>query len=217
MAVKKKVSKKTKTVKKSVTKKSAKKGSKKAVMKAAARIGKPTTKKTASVDKAPAPKKMAPLTKPAVIVGKELPDLTLPATGGRTVRLADLLGKRIVLYFYPKDSTPGCTIEGHDFTRLHDEFKATNTEVFGISRDSLKSHEKFKECESYSFDLLSDEDEAASKIFGVIKMKNMYGKQVRGIERSTFVIDSDGRLVKEWRGVKVPGHADEVLTFVKAL
>src|SRR5262249_43898001 len=131
--------------------------------------------------------------------------------------LKDLAGKNVVLYFYPKDSTPGCTIEGHDFTRLHDQFKATNTEVFGISRDSMKSHEKFKECESYSIDLLSDEDETACKVFGVIKMKNMYGKKVRGIERSTFVIDSDGRVVKEWRGVKVPGHAEEVLTFIKSL
>ncbi len=219
MATKKKskVNKKTKSVKKSVTKKSAKKSSKKAVMKTAARMTKPAAKKTATAGKAPAAVKTAPLSKPAVIVGAELPDLTLQATGGRTVRLADLLGKRIVLYFYPKDATPGCTIEGHDFTRLHDEFKATNTEVFGISRDTIKSHEKFKECESYSFDLLSDEDEQASKIFGVIKMKNMYGKQVRGIERSTFVVDSDGKLVKEWRGVKVPGHADEVLTFVKSL
>lgn len=153
----------------------------------------------------------------AAMVGKAIPDLTLPATGGRSVRLHDLNGKNIVLYFYPKDSTPGCTIEGHDFTRLHEEFKATNSEVFGVSRDNMKSHEKFKECESYSIDLLSDEDEKACKAFGVIKMKNMYGKKVRGIERSTFVIGSDGRIVKEWRGVKVPGHAEEVLTFIKSL
>lgn len=199
-----------------------------------------TTKKAAARKKAPAkkapakkaPPKKAPskkppakkiakaagkVYKPLVTVGKELPELSLPATGGREISLNELRGKRIVLYFYPKDSTPGCTIEGHDFTRLHEEFKATNTEVFGVSRDSIKSHDKFKECEKYSIDLLSDEKEEACKIFGVIKMKNMYGKQVRGIERSTFVIDQDGRLVKEWRGVSVPGHAEEVLTFVKTL
>lgn len=150
-------------------------------------------------------------------VGRTVPEIELPATGGRSVNLKDLHGKKIVLYFYPKDSTPGCTIEGQDFTRLHKEFKATNAEVYGVSRDSMKSHEKFKECQNYSIDLLSDEDETASKLFGVIKMKNMYGKKVRGIERSTFVIDENGRLVKEWRGVKVPGHAEEVLSFIKAL
>jgi peroxiredoxin Q/BCP len=174
-------------------------------------------KKTKAAVKRKAAKKTMGAKRSVVLVGKELPDLTLPATGGRSVRLQDLLGKRVVLYFYPKDATPGCTIEGHDFTKLHEQFRAADAEVFGVSRDSLKSHEKFKECESYSFDLLSDEDETACKLFGVIKMKNMYGKQVRGIERSTFVIDSDGRLVKEWRGVKVPGHAEEVLDFVKSL
>src|SRR5262245_14762246 len=120
----------------------------------------------------------------AAIVGKELPDLTLPATGGKSVRLQDLAGTHVVLYFYPKDATPGCTLEGHDFTRLHSEFRAAGAEVFGVSRDSLKSHEKFRSCEKYSIDLLSDEDESVCKLFGVIKMKNMYGKQVRGIERS---------------------------------
>jgi len=189
--------------KKSARKKTVKKAAKKSVKKSA-------TKKIAK-------KSATGMGRAMVMVGKELPSLTLPATGGRTVNLQELAGKNIVLYFYPKDATPGCTIEGHDFTRLHDEFKATNTEVFGVSRDTLKSHEKFKECESYSIDLLSDEDETACKAFGVIKMKNMYGKQVRGIERSTFVIGSDGRLVKEWRGVKVPGHAEEVLTFIKSL
>jgi peroxiredoxin Q/BCP len=176
-------------------------------------------KKTKSAKKSVV-KSMKPagkLAKAAAVIGKELPALTLPSTGGRTVNLQDLLGKHIVLYFYPKDATPGCTLEGHDFTRLYDQFKATNTVIFGISRDSIKSHEKFKECESYSFDLLSDEDETVCKLFGVIKMKNMYGKQVRGIERSTFVIDSSGQLVKEWRGVKVAGHADEVLMYVKSL
>lgn len=150
-------------------------------------------------------------------VGKPLPIFSAPITGGKTVSTAELKGKKVVLYFYPKDSTPGCTIEGHDFTRLHKEFKKAGAEVFGVSRDSMKSHEKFKEKECYSIDLLSDEDEKLCKIFDVVKMKNMYGRQVRGIERSTFVIDTDGKLKKEWRGVKVAGHAEEVLNFVKSL
>lgn len=180
---------------------------------------KPLTRKTTKKTVKKAVKKAASggASKSAIVVGNELPSLTLPATGGREVNLKDLTGKRVVLYFYPKDSTPGCTIEGHDFTRLHDQFKAANAEVYGVSRDTMKSHEKFKECESYSIDLLSDEDESACSLFGVIKMKNMYGKKVRGIERSTFVIDESGRLVKEWRGVKVPGHAEEVLSYLKSL
>lgn len=196
---------KKKVAKKSAVKKSVKKK----------KVTKKAVKKTAA--KKVAAKTVGKIYKALVTVGKELPELSLPSTGGRNVSLSELRGKHIVLYFYPKDSTPGCTIEGHDFTRLHDEFKATNTEVFGISRDTMKSHDKFKECEKYSIDLLSDEKEEACKLFGVIKMKNMYGKQVRGIERSTFVIDQSGRLVKEWRGVSVPGHADEVLSFVKTL
>lgn len=186
-----------------------------AVKKKSVKKKKPLTKKT--VKKTAKKTVTKSVTKSAVVVGAELPALTLPATGGREVNLKDLVGKRVVLYFYPKDSTPGCTLEGHDFTRLHEQFKATNAEVFGISRDNLKSHEKFKSCEGYSFELLSDEDETASKAFGVIKMKNMYGKKVRGIERSTFVIGEDGKLLKEWRGVKVPGHAEEVLSYLKSL
>jgi len=116
-----------------------------------------------------------------------------------------------VLYFYPKDSTPGCTIEGHEFTQLKPQFTQAGVEVFGISRDSLKSHHNFKEKQCYSIDLLSDEEELACQIFGVIKEKNMYGKMVLGIERSTFVIDEAGKLMAEWRGVKVPGHAQAVL------
>lgn len=169
-------------------------------------------KKTAAK---PAAKKAASTAK--VIVGKALPAFSIAATGGRDVTLASLKGKAAVLYFYPKDATPGCTIEGHDFTRLYPQFEKAGTEVFGISRDSIKSHEKFKTKENYCIDLLSDEDEKLCQLFGVIKMKNMYGRQVRGIERSTFVIDRDGKLVKEWRGVKVPGHAEEVLAFVKSL
>ncbi|NJL25394.1 MAG: peroxiredoxin [Calothrix sp. SM1_5_4] len=152
-----------------------------------------------------------------VTVGKKAPAFKLPATGGRTVALKDFAGKILVLYFYPKDSTPGCTLEGRDFTRLHKAFSKAGAEVFGVSRDSMKAHEKFKEKECYSIDLISDEDEALCAAFAVIKMKNMYGKQVRGIERSTFVIGRDGKLLKEWRGVKVPGHAEEVLAFVEGL
>jgi peroxiredoxin Q/BCP len=169
---------------------------------------KATTKKTAT-------KKTA--TKPGVLVGDTVPAFSLPSTGGKTVGSNMLQGKAVVLYFYPKDATPGCTLEGHDFTRLHSQFKKLGAEVYGVSRDSVKSHEKFKECEKYSLDLLSDEDEKFCKLFGVIKDKNMYGKKVRGIERSTFVMDRNGRLVKEWRGVKVPGHAEEVLEFLKTL
>lgn len=155
--------------------------------------------------------------KAKVEVGRAVPSFSLPSTGGKTVLSAMLKGQAVVLYFYPRDATPGCTLEGHDFSRLSAAFKAAGAHVFGVSRDSIKAHEKFKECEKYLIDLLSDEDEKVCQLFGVLKMKNMYGKQVRGIERSTFVIDRDGRLVKEWRGVKVPGHAAAVLDFVKTL
>ncbi len=155
--------------------------------------------------------------KAAVAVGKPLPKIKVQATGGKDIVLSDLKGKAVVLYFYPKDATPGCTLEGQDFTRLHKDFKKVGAEIFGISRDSLNSHEKFKDKQKYTFELLSDEDEELCAAFGVIKMKNMYGKQVRGVERSTFVIDADGKLIKEWRGVRVPGHADEVLEFVRSL
>lgn len=144
-------------------------------------------------------------------------DFSLPATGGGTFRLSDHRGKTLVLYFYPKDNTPGCTVEGENFRDLHKAFRKAGAEVFGISRDSLKSHDNFKRKMGFPFELLSDEDEAACAQFGVIRMKNMYGKKVRGIERSTFVIDGEGRLAREWRGVKVPGHAQEVLDFVKTL
>ncbi|NCN95599.1 MAG: peroxiredoxin [Bdellovibrionales bacterium] len=144
-------------------------------------------------------------------------DFSLESTSGKTFKLSESLGKVVVLFFYPKDATPGCTIEGQDFTRLHGEFKSANAEVYGISRDSIKSHEKFKEKQNYSIDLLSDSEEKACRYFGVIKEKNMYGRMVMGIERSTFVIDGSGRLIKEWRKVSVPGHAEEVLNFVKSL
>ena len=124
---------------------------------------------------------------------------------------------RVVLYFYPKDSTPGCTLEGTQFRDLHPRFVKAGASVYGISRDSPRSHESFKVKMRFPFDLLSDEDEAVCKQFGVMKMKNMYGRKVRGIERSTFVLDGDGKLAREWRGVRVPGHVQEVLNFVKAL
>lgn len=146
-----------------------------------------------------------------------VPEFTAAMTGDQTFRLSDYKGKNIVLYFYPKDNTPGCTTESMQFRDLHPQFLAANTEIFGISRDSIRSHEGFKSKLEMPFELISDPDETLCIMFNVMKMKNMYGKQVRGVERSTFVIDGDGKLVKEWRGVKVPGHVDEVLEFVKAL
>jgi peroxiredoxin Q/BCP len=151
------------------------------------------------------------------MLDKPAPDFELPATGGTNFRLADARGRNVVLYFYPKDNTPGCTTEGQQFRDLHADFRNAGADVYGISRDSLKSHESFREKMSFPFHLLSDAEEVACKAFDVIKMKNMYGKKVRGIERSTFVIDKDGVVRREWRGVKVPGHAQEVLEFVKTL
>jgi len=144
-------------------------------------------------------------------------DFSLPATGGGTFQLSKSESRTLVLYFYPKDNTPGCTTEGSDFRDLHDAFVKAGAAVYGISRDSIKSHENFKQKLGFPFDLLSDADEKVCTQFGVIKMKNMYGKQVRGIERSTFVLDADRRIAREWRGVKVPGHVKEVLDFVKTL
>jgi peroxiredoxin Q/BCP len=146
----------------------------------------------------------------------KLKNFSLQGTNDLNFELNNFSGKKLVIYFYPKDSTPGCTNEGIDFSTKLPEFKAKNCEVFGISRDSLKSHENFKKKYNFDFELLSDPDETACNIFDVIKMKNMYGKQVRGIERSTFVIDEDGQIIKEWRGVKVNGHVDEVLEFLSS-
>ena len=146
----------------------------------------------------------------------KLKNFSLQGTNDLNFELNNFLGKKLVIYFYPKDSTPGCTNEGIDFSTKLAEFKAKNCEVFGVSRDSLKSHENFKKKYNFNFELLSDPDEIACNIFDVIKMKNMYGKQVRGIERSTFVIDEDGKIIKEWRGVKVIGHVDEVLDFLSS-
>jgi peroxiredoxin Q/BCP len=143
-----------------------------------------------------------------------LPDFSAAMTSGQTFTLAGRPAQATVLFFYPKDNTPGCTTENMAFRDLHEQFKAAGAEIYGISRDSLRSHESFKAKLGLPFELISDPDEAVCQAFGVMKMKKMYGKEVRGVERSTFVIDADGRLVKEWRGVKVPGHVDEVLEFV---
>ena len=149
-----------------------------------------------------------------VEINKSVTNFSLPGTGGTEFSLSNFLGKTVVLYFYPRDSTPGCTNEGIDFTNLYEDFQKKNVEIFGISRDSINSHEKFKKKYSFPFELLSDSEEVACALFDVIKMKNMYGKQVQGIERSTFLIDPEGILIKEWRGLKVPGHADEVLNSI---
>jgi len=151
------------------------------------------------------------------MLDSKIPDFSLPATSGTTFKLAEHSGKIVVIYFYPKDSTPGCTTQGQNFRDLHAEFAAVDAVILGISRDSLKSHENFKAKQEFPFELGADTDEAVCNLFAVMKMKNMYGKQVRGIERSTFVIDRDGVLRREWRGVKVPGHVQEVLDFVKTL
>lgn len=151
------------------------------------------------------------------MLNQPAPDFELSATGSATFRLSSSKGKSLVLYFYPKDNTPGCTSEGLQFRDLHAQFAKSGCEIYGISRDSLKSHENFKAKMSFPFELLSDAEETACKLFNVIKMKNMYGKKVRGIERSTFAIDARGVVRREWRGVKVPGHAQEVLEFVKTL
>jgi peroxiredoxin Q/BCP len=151
------------------------------------------------------------------MLNQSVADFQLPATSGKTFQLSEYAGKNLVIYFYPKDSTPGCTTQGIQFRDAYALFQALNTEIFGISRDSLKSHENFKAKFTFPFELLSDTEELACTLFDVIKMKNMYGKQVRGIERSTFVIDANGTLVKEWRGVKVDGHAAEVLSFIQTM
>jgi peroxiredoxin Q/BCP len=151
------------------------------------------------------------------MLGKKVPDFSIPATGEATFRLSDHKGRPVVLYFYPKDNTPGCTTEGADFRDLHKQFTKLGAVIAGVSRDSLKSHESFKAKMEFPFELISDADEKLCAQFDVIKMKNMYGKKVRGIERSTFLIGPDGSLVHEWRGVKVPGHAEAVLEAVKAL
>ena len=144
-------------------------------------------------------------------------DFSADATGDQKIRLKDLRGKNVVIYFYPKDSTPGCTTEGRDFSALHGKFKRANTVIFGVSRDSIASHEKFKEKQGFPFDLLSDPDEKVCKKFDVIQEKTLYGRKFMGVVRSTFLVDADGKLRREWRNVKVKGHAEEVLEAVKTL
>ncbi len=152
-----------------------------------------------------------------VSLNKKVPDFKKSATDNTTVRLAEFKGQKLVLFFYPKDDTPGCTLEGEDFRDHYEKFKKLNTEIFGVSRDSMGSHEKFKSKFQFPFGLISDPDGELCESFDVIREKNMYGKKYTGIERSTFVIDENGKLIQEWRKVKVPGHVEEVLEFVTNL
>ena len=152
-----------------------------------------------------------------VKIGKKVPDFRLPATDDQEIALSDFQGKRVVVYFYPKDSTPGCTTEGQDFRDSIHTFRRRHTAILGISRDSVKSHENFKSKQQFPFDLLSDQDEKVCRLFDVIREKNMYGKKVMGVERSTFLIDEQGILRREWRKVSVKGHVSEVLEAIKAL
>jgi peroxiredoxin Q/BCP len=152
----------------------------------------------------------------SVAIGRKVPDFSAASTGGE-VRLSKLKGRKLVLFFYPKDNTPGCTNEAGDFRDLHAAFAEAGALVLGVSRDSLKSHEGFKGKLGLPYELVSDPDEALCEQFGVMKLKTMYGRQVRGIERSTFVIDTAGKLAHEWRGVKVPGHVAEVLEVVRSI
>ena len=151
------------------------------------------------------------------MTSSKVTDFNLPTSGGGTFKLSDHKGKIVVLYFYPKDSTPGCTTEGIDFAALHDQFIKANAIIVGVSRDSVKSHDNFCAKHGFPFVLISDAEEKLCTQFDVMKMKNMYGKQVRSVERSTFVIGADGKLAHEWRGVKVAGHAQAVLDYVKTL
>jgi len=150
-----------------------------------------------------------------VKTGKKVENFSRPATGDKTISLKDLTGKRIALYFYPKDNTPGCTTEGQDFRDAKTKFARLNTVILGVSRDSMKKHENFKAGQNFNFDLLSDEDESLCKQFDVIKLKKLYGKEYMGIDRSTFLIDENGILLEEWRSVKVKDHVDAVLAACK--
>lgn len=153
----------------------------------------------------------------AVYLDQPVADFSAAATSGQQVSLSALKGQQVVIYFYPKDSTPGCTTEGQDFRDQYAAFQAANTVVFGVSRDGMKSHENFKCKQAFPFELISDKDEALCQLFDVIKLKKLYGKEYLGIDRSTFLIDAQGVLRREWRGVKVPGHVDEVLAAAQAL
>jgi peroxiredoxin Q/BCP len=179
-------------------------GTKKATKKAA----KKSTKKRASA-RAAAPTRAA--------LGRKVPDITLPATGGHNVRLRDLRGRKVVLYFYPRDNTPGCTLEGRQFAALAPQFERAGVALLGVSRDSIASHDRFREQHSLPFDLLSDPEERACRLFDVIREKKLYGRTMLGVERSTFLIDAEGTLRREWRRVKVEGHAREVLEAAQSL
>ena len=152
-----------------------------------------------------------------VNIGEKVANFSLPATGDKNLTLKDFKGKNLIIYFYPKDSTPGCTLEGQNFRDLYKDFQKSGTEILGVSRDSLKAHENFKAKQQFPFDLLSDADEKLCKQFDVIHEKNMYGRKVMGIVRSTFLIDGSGTLRNEWRKVRVKGHVDEVLEAVRSL
>lgn len=153
----------------------------------------------------------------AVAVDQSVSDFQVAATGGQTVSLSGLKGRQVVIYFYPKDNTPGCTTEGQNFRDSIAAFETANTLVFGVSRDSLKTHENFKAKQAFPFELISDKDEALCQLFDVIKLKKLYGKEYLGVDRSTFLIDKDGVLRHEWRGVKVPGHVEQVLAKAQEL
>jgi len=157
------------------------------------------------------------MSRATVAVGKPVADFSLPATGGEPWRLADARGTKLVLYFYPRDNTPGCTQEGSDFAALAPRFKAAGTQIVGVSRDSLASHEKFRDKMGYPFALLSDADEQLCRQFDVIRMKTLYGRSSLGVERSTFLLDGAGVLRREWRKVRVAGHAAEVLEAARSL
>ncbi|GGM05814.1 peroxiredoxin [Pseudomonas asuensis] len=152
-----------------------------------------------------------------VTIDQPVPGFTGLATGGKDVTLDTLKGRQVVLYFYPKDSTPGCTTQGQGFRDHYEAFQAANTDVIGVSRDGIKSHENFKAKQAFPFDLISDKEETLCALFDVIKLKKLYGKEYMGIDRSTFLIDKHGILRREWRGVKVPGHVEEVLAAAQAL
>ena len=151
------------------------------------------------------------------ILGKKCPKFTAEGTSGKNISSEDFLGKNLVIYFYPKDSTPGCTTEGQEFRDAYKQFKSLNTEILGVSRDSIKSHENFKAKQEFPFELLSDPEEKVCKAFDVMKLKSMYGREYIGVDRSTFIINSEGKVINEWRSVKVKGHVDEVLEVIKSI
>jgi thioredoxin-dependent peroxiredoxin len=209
------VSKKTASKSAKKSKRIASKTAAKPSVKGAKKTAKKVVKKPAAVAGKKVAQKSAPTSSYRIKAGDPAPQFQVLSTSGKAVGLSDFKGKSIVLYFYPKDNTPGCTLEGHDFKSLHAAFKAAGCEILGVSQDSLKSHDSFRSKCGFTFDLLSDEDGKLCRSFDVIQMKNMYGRKFEGIERSTFVIDKNGVIRGEWRKVKVDGHAKEVLDFVK--